>query len=96
MKVGVLVQFTSKTDIEAKFTELKELGVDSCQLVCWDRPTLHDDVMVEKINKAIEKFGIHVTAFWCLMSPGRGLTPSTVTTPSFNFQVFVSSKSSAV
>lgn len=63
MKVGVLVQFTSKTDIEAKFTELKELGVDSCQLVCWDRPTLHDDVMVEKINKAIEKFGIHVTAF---------------------------------
>ena len=29
MKVGVLVQFTSKTDIEAKFTELKELGVDS-------------------------------------------------------------------
>ena len=27
MKVGVLVQFTSKTDIEAKFTELKELGV---------------------------------------------------------------------
>ena len=65
MKVGVLVQFTSKTDIEAKFTELKELGVDSCQLVCWDRPTLHDDVMVEKINKAIEKFGIRVTAFWC-------------------------------
>ena len=65
MKVGVLVQFTSKTDIEAKFTELKELGVDSCQLVCWDRPTLHDDAMVEKINKAIEKFGIHVTAFWC-------------------------------
>ena len=54
MKVGVLVQFTSKTDIEAKFTELKELGVDSCQLVCWDRPTLHDDAMVEKINKAIE------------------------------------------
>ena len=36
MKVGVLVQFTSKTDIEAKFTELKELGVDSCQLVCWE------------------------------------------------------------
>ena len=26
---------------------------------------VHDDVMVEKINKAIEKFGIRVTAFWC-------------------------------
>ena len=71
MKVGVLVQFTSKTDIEAKFTELKELGVDSCQLVCWDRPTLHDDVMVEKINKAIEKFGIRVTAFWCGWESGN-------------------------
>ena len=34
MKVGVLVQFDSATDIDAKFTELKEFGVESCQLVC--------------------------------------------------------------
>ena len=54
MKVGVLVQFDSATDIDAKFTELKEFGVESCQLVCWDRPTLHDETMPEKINKAIE------------------------------------------
>ena len=65
MKVGVLVQFDSATDIDAKFAELNEFGVESCQLVCWDRPTLHDETMPEKINKAIEKFGIHVTAFWC-------------------------------
>lgn len=37
MKVGVLIEFTSNTDIDAKFAELKEMGVDSCQLVCWDR-----------------------------------------------------------
>lgn len=42
MKVGVLIEFTSNTDIDAKFAELKEMGVDSCQLVCWDRPTLQD------------------------------------------------------
>lgn len=32
MKVGVLIEFTSNTDIDAKFAELKEMGVDSCQL----------------------------------------------------------------
>ena len=31
MKVGVLIEFTSNTDIDAKFAELKEMGVDSCQ-----------------------------------------------------------------
>ena len=46
MKVGVLIEFTSNTDIDAKFAELKEMGVDSCQLVCWDRPTLQDDAKV--------------------------------------------------
>ena len=65
MKVGVLIEFTSNTDIDAKFAELKEMGVDSCQLVCWDRPTLQDDAMAEAINKGLEKYGIHATAFWC-------------------------------
>ena len=65
MKVGVLIEFTSNTDIDAKFAELKEMGVDSCQLVCWDRPTLQDDAMAESINKGLEKYGIHATAFWC-------------------------------
>ena len=50
MKVGVLIEFTSNTDIDAKFAELKEMGVDSCQLVCWDRPTLHDDAMAANRN----------------------------------------------
>ena len=65
MKVGVLIEFTSNTDIDAKFAELKEMGVDSCQLVCWDRPTLQDDAMAEAIHKGLEKYGIHATAFWC-------------------------------
>ena len=54
MKVGVLIEFTSDTDIDAKFAELKEMGVDSCQLVCWDRPTLQDDAMAEAINKGLD------------------------------------------
>ena len=28
MKVGVLIEFTSDTDIDAKFAELKEMGVE--------------------------------------------------------------------
>lgn len=57
MKVGVLIEFTSNTDIDAKFAELKEMGVDSCQLVCWDRPTLQDDAMAEAINKVWRNTG---------------------------------------
>ena len=57
MKVGVLIEFTSNTDIDAKFAELKEMGVDSCQLVCWDRPTLQDDAMAESINKVWRNTG---------------------------------------
>lgn len=57
MKVGVLIEFTSNTDIDAKFAELKEMGVDSCQLVCWDRPTLQDDARQSPLIKVWRNTG---------------------------------------
>lgn len=65
MKVGVTVIFDKHTDVDAKFAELKDAGMDCCQLVCWDRDVLHDDSAAEAVNAAVEKHGIRITAFWC-------------------------------
>lgn len=70
MKVGVLIQLCQDTDIDAQFEELKAMGMESCQLVCWERSVLHDDGIACAVNAAVEKYGVHVTAFWCGW-PGR-------------------------
>ena len=65
MKVGVLIELFKDTVIDERFQELKDMGMDSCQLVCWDRDILHDDGAALAVNQAAEKHGVHITAFWC-------------------------------
>lgn len=65
MKVGVLIELFKDTNIDERFAELRSMGMESCQLVCWDREILHDDSMAEAVNAAVEKHGVHITAFWC-------------------------------
>lgn len=65
MRIGVLIELFKDTDIDDRFAELKSMGMESCQLVCWDREILHDDGMAEAVNQAVEKHGVHITAFWC-------------------------------
>ena len=65
MKIGVLIELFKDTDIDERFAELKSMGMESCQLVCWDREILHDDSVAEAVNRAVEKHGVHITAFWC-------------------------------
>lgn len=65
MKVGVLVILEKDTNIDEKFAELKAMGMDNCQLVCWEREVLHDDSVAEAVNQAVEKHGVRITAFWC-------------------------------
>ncbi|AEV29358.1 sugar phosphate isomerase/epimerase [Sphaerochaeta pleomorpha str. Grapes] len=64
MKIGVIVTMESGTDIEAKFVEVKEMGMDNCQLVCWDHLAF-TDAMADKINKAVVSQQMEITAFWC-------------------------------
>lgn len=64
MRVGVMADLTRDTDIEDKFREIRELGMESCQLVCWDRRLL-DEKTALRVKDAMEKYGITVTAFWC-------------------------------
>lgn len=65
MKIGVLIQLYKDTNIDEKFAELRAMGMESCQLVCWDRDILRDDSAAEAVNAAVEKHGVHITAFWC-------------------------------
>lgn len=64
MRVGVMADLTGDTRIEDKFREIREMGMESCQLVCWDRQLL-DSAVALKVKAAMEEYGITVTAFWC-------------------------------
>lgn len=65
MKIGVLIELFENTDIDAEFAKLRSMGMESCQLVCWNRKILHDDRAAEAVNAAVEKHGVHISAFWC-------------------------------
>lgn len=65
MKIGVLIRLLKDTDIKEHFAELRSSGMESCQLVCWDREILHDDSVVEAINRAVDEYDVRITAFWC-------------------------------
>lgn len=62
MRVGVLIRMDNQ--LEERFLELKEMGMECCQLVCWDE-TLFTDAMAKRVLYAVEKFGVDITAFWC-------------------------------
>lgn len=62
MKVGVLIEMDEQ--IDAKFGELREMGMESCQLVSWNEALFTDD-MAELVNQAVKKHEIHISAFWC-------------------------------
>lgn len=62
MRIGVLVQL--REDFPAQMEELKAMGMNSCQLVCWDQQRMTEETAVG-INAAVEKLGIDITAFWC-------------------------------
>lgn len=64
MRVGVMADLTRKTDIGDKFREIRRLGMESCQLVCWDRQLLDEDTAL-RVKAAMEEHRISITAFWC-------------------------------
>ena len=51
MRIGVLVRMDRKKDIETQFAEVKEMGMESCQLVCWDRDLMTNE-NADKITAA--------------------------------------------
>ena len=56
MRVGVVVGLHKDTDLKEKFSELREMGMESCQLVCWDRTLLNEETAA-LVKQAVEEFG---------------------------------------
>ncbi|MCI9135587.1 MAG: sugar phosphate isomerase/epimerase [Lachnospiraceae bacterium] len=65
MRVGALIELFKDIHVEQRFAELREMGMRSCQLVCWDRDILGDDSMALSIGEAAGKYQVQITAFWC-------------------------------
>jgi sugar phosphate isomerase/epimerase len=40
------------------------MGMDGCQLVCWEEVLLTDEI-AEMVNAAARKHRVHISAFWC-------------------------------
>ena len=57
MRVGVIVRMEADTDINEKFAEVRAMGMESCQLVCWERKIINDEKAAEAILAAAEKHG---------------------------------------
>lgn len=64
MRVGVLIEIFRDTDVDAKFAELRSMGMESCQLVCWDKEIMNQET-ADKVNEAAERREVDITAFWC-------------------------------
>ena len=64
MRVGVLIEIFRDTDVDAKFAELRSMGMESCQLVCWDKEIMNQET-ADKINVAVGRRKVDITAFWC-------------------------------
>lgn len=65
MRVGCIVIIDEEADIDAKFKELTDMGMHSCQVVCWDKRVLKDQKKADEINEAADKYHTDITAFWC-------------------------------
>lgn len=64
MRIGVLIELFKDTNVDEKFRELRNMGMDNCQLVTWDRSVMNDETAAA-VNTAVKKHKIDITAFWC-------------------------------
>ena len=62
MKLGVIIPLTE--NIEADFGRLRSLGFSTCQLNCWNTDKMTDEAAA-RVNAAVKKYDIEITAFWC-------------------------------
>lgn len=63
IKIGVLINFNKSVDIAAKFLQVKELELQTCQVNIWDT-SLYTDENAEKIINASKETGVAISTFW--------------------------------
>ena len=68
MRVGVLIEIFRDTDVDAKFAELRSMGMESCQLVCWDKGIMNQET-ADKVREGENAAEGH---YICLHDPCKG------------------------
>lgn len=64
MRIGVLVSYDSKEQLEQKFKLLVDNDFDNCQLNCW-KPELFNRESADYVLSLCEKYNITISALWC-------------------------------
>ncbi len=64
MQIGVMIGVDQNVDIRKKIEEVRDFGLQSCQLSFWD-PALYTDENAAIIRDAVAATGITVSTLWC-------------------------------
>jgi len=62
MKIGVLTSLNNS--VEENIRKVAELGLDNCQLKCWNSAFLTNE-LADRAVAAAKEYGVEITAFWC-------------------------------
>jgi len=61
LKIGVLVGL--EADPRPELAKVRDLGLDSCQLCCWD-PALYTEQRAKATRQAADELGVEITSLW--------------------------------
>ncbi len=64
MKLGVLLLLTKNTEVAEEIKKVHDLGLQSCQICCWDTSLMSDE-NARLINEYKEKYDVEISTFWC-------------------------------
>ena len=63
MKLGVIVHLDN-SNIEEKLKQVKDFGFEYCQLCCWNKKLMTEEI-ADKVNECCKKYAIKISTFWC-------------------------------
>lgn len=64
LKIGTCINFRDIESMSKKFETIKQHGIDSCQIISWNK-SIRTDENAETLKNLIKEYGITVSAFWC-------------------------------
>ncbi len=67
MKLGCMVYMDGRLKdctVADQFVRLKEMGIPTCQLVCW-KTELFTNEKAEEIRSLCREYGVEISALWC-------------------------------
>lgn len=69
LKLGVMASLEKGADAELR--KVRDLGLSTCQLTCWN-PALYTDAVAAEVSHASQEHGVEITTLWA-GCPGRNV-----------------------